>query len=250
MGAGKAQTGKLAAYKSIYLGIVVAVYSTALLFIAAPYIPGWLTPDPTLQGMIFELLPLIGFGQILMVPGLISWSVIAAQGRARLATTLEFITSWLIVIPISAVFVYVYNYNLLGLVAALVFGYTAGGMAIAYLILRSDWEAVSAVIISKNGVEEKKSEKYDWASLPKHVQEAANVLGYSEDSWDLNQHPALCSKKWNGLNQTEQDAASGLGYTLRTWNISNGGQEKSTTQEFDDFESGKGGKTIWSRGSF
>jgi hypothetical protein len=249
MGAGEAQSAKLASYKAIYLGIVVAVFSTALLFIFAPYVPAWLTPDPTLQGMIFDLLPLIGFGQILMVPGLISWSIIAAQGRARLATTIEFVTSWLIVVPISAIFVYMYNYNLIGLVAALIVGYTLGGISIAYLILRSDWEAVSDVIIGRNGIQETKNEKYDWAGLPKRVQEAAKVLGYNEEKWDLNQHPASCSKAWNGLNQAEQDAASGLGYTLRSWNTSNGGGENRTTQEFDDIESEEKEKKVRSKRS-
>jgi hypothetical protein len=108
---------------------------------------------------------------------------------------------------------------------------------------------VSDVIIGRNGIQETKNEKYDWAGLPKRVQEAAKVLGYNEEKWDLNQHPASCSKAWNGLNQAEQDAASGLGYTLRSWNTSNGGGENRTTQEFDDIESEEKEKKVRSKRS-
>jgi Na+-driven multidrug efflux pump len=153
MGAGQPQRAKLVGLKSIYLGVVVSVFCTAILFIVSEYLPRWLTPDPTLQRMIFELLPLIGFGQILMAVGTICWSVIAAQGRVRLATGIEFISSWFFVIPISAIFVYGFNYNLLGSVAAVVFGYTIGGVANAYLILLSNWEAFSAIVIARNAAE-------------------------------------------------------------------------------------------------
>ena len=141
MGAGQPKTAKLVAYKGIYLGIIVAVFSTGLLFTIAEYMPAWLTPDPTLQRMIYEIIPLMGFGQILNINGTVCWSIVAAQGRVRLATIVEFVSSWFIVIPISSIFVYVFHYNLLGPVAALVFGYCLGAIALTYIILRSNWPA-------------------------------------------------------------------------------------------------------------
>jgi Na+-driven multidrug efflux pump len=59
MGAGQPHCAKIAAYKSVYMGVAVAVISTGGLFIVSAYLPGWLTPDPTLQSMIFECLPLV-----------------------------------------------------------------------------------------------------------------------------------------------------------------------------------------------
>ena len=51
MGAGHITTAKIVSAKSIYIGVVVAVFETALLFIIAQSLPSWLTPDPVLQEM-------------------------------------------------------------------------------------------------------------------------------------------------------------------------------------------------------
>lgn len=59
MGAGQPHSAKIAAYKSVYMGIIVAVLSTGGLFLISAYLPVWLTPDPTLQRMIFDCLPLV-----------------------------------------------------------------------------------------------------------------------------------------------------------------------------------------------
>ena len=44
--------------------------------------------------------------------GLMCWNIVEAQGRVRLATVVEFFTSWLLVIPLSYVFTYVFEFNL------------------------------------------------------------------------------------------------------------------------------------------
>jgi Na+-driven multidrug efflux pump len=59
MGSGQPHSAKIAAYKGIYMAVVVAVLSAGGLFILSGYLPGWLTPDPTLQRMIFDVLPLV-----------------------------------------------------------------------------------------------------------------------------------------------------------------------------------------------
>jgi hypothetical protein len=237
MGAGQPRTAKIAAYKAIYLGIVVAVFSTSILFIVAEYLPVWLTPDPTLQRIIFELLPLMGFGQILMVVGTVCWGIIGAQGRVRLATTIEFIASWIIVIPISTLFVYAFNFNLLGLVAALVLGYTVGGLANAYLILRSDWGALSDIVASRNCTDAMKFEDYDWVDLPSHIQDAAVVLGYDKKIWDADKEAASSKKDWEELSHAEQEAARSLGYNRSKWNgTSDTGDDDSVLQSSNNHE--------------
>ena len=136
MGAGEVMQAKASAYKGMYLGVVISVYGTAALFLMSGHMPGWLTPDPTLQHMIFETLPLIGFGQILMSVGMVCWNILGAQGRVRLATLIEFISSWILVMPMASILVFVYNYNLMGMVGPLVLGYTIGCVAssIFYLL--------------------------------------------------------------------------------------------------------------------
>ena len=96
----------------------------------------------------------IGFGQILMVVGTVTWSIVGAQGRIRLATIVELISSWCIAIPCCVISLYVFNYNLLGFVASLIFGYTVGGVVMGFIILRSDWNALSQSVIASNANEE------------------------------------------------------------------------------------------------
>jgi Na+-driven multidrug efflux pump len=63
MGAGQPHHAKLAAYKAMYMAVVVSLFSTGVLFILAGHLPRWLTPDPTLQKMVrtFPISPLEWF---------------------------------------------------------------------------------------------------------------------------------------------------------------------------------------------
>ena len=139
LGTGLPQAAKLCSYKSMYLGAVVSTFATSVLFILSPYLPLWLTPDPTLQQMIYDVIPLLGFGQIIMSVGSVAWSVIGATGRMRLATSLEIVSSWIFAIPIAAILVYVGNLNLLGPVTALLTSYSVGCVATAALTGPDAW---------------------------------------------------------------------------------------------------------------
>lgn len=41
------------------MGTIISIFSASIMFILGGNIPHWLTPDPTLQRMIFDLLPLV-----------------------------------------------------------------------------------------------------------------------------------------------------------------------------------------------
>jgi Na+-driven multidrug efflux pump len=181
MGSGQIDIAKMVGEKSIYFGVAVAVFETGLVFILAEYLPGWLTPDPRLQKLLFDMLPLIGFAQIIMVAGMDAWAVIGAQGRVRLATVVEFFISWFIAVPLSALFVYGYNLNLEGMVAALTIAYTVGANVYLYILLKSDWQALSAIVIARNTAEGVMYDEFDWDDLPEDIQEAAAILGYTQE---------------------------------------------------------------------
>ena len=59
LGAGQPRSAKIAAYKSMYMAVSVSILSTGVLLIVSEHLPGWLTPDPTLQRMLFECFPLV-----------------------------------------------------------------------------------------------------------------------------------------------------------------------------------------------
>lgn len=181
MGAGKPELAKFMAEKGIYVGLVVSIIAAGCLLTVAEFLPQWITPDQTLQRMIFEVLPLISFGEILMAAGMVCWSVICAQGRARLATIIEFFVSWLVAIPLGAFFVYFFGYNLQGLAAALVLGYTVGANVYLFVLLRSDWEKLSTIVIDRNAAEGTQYLDSNWDQLPANIQEAAGALGYTRE---------------------------------------------------------------------
>jgi MATE family multidrug resistance protein len=189
MGAGQTQIAKIVAEKGIYVAFVVATFSCGFLFVIAQYLPGWLTPDPTLQKMIFDMLPLIGFGQILMVPGMVAWAIIGAQGRVRLATAIEFVVSWFVVMPMAAILTYCFGFNLEGIIGAVVLGYTVGANIYLYVLCKSDWEALSSLVVARNAAEGVIYDEFDWDDLPEHIRDAATTLGYSQEYVSVNDVP-------------------------------------------------------------
>ncbi|KAL3920484.1 MAG: hypothetical protein SGILL_003239 [Bacillariaceae sp.] len=234
MGSGQVDIAKYAGEKSIYFGVVVAIFETGFVFIVAEYLPGWLTPDPTLQKLLFDMLPLIGFAQIIMVAGMDAWAVIGAQGRVRMATVVEFIISWFIAVPLSALFVYGFNLNLESMVAALTIAYTVGANVYLYILLRSDWHGLSAVVIARNAAEGVMYDEYDWDDLPDDVRKAAVVLGYTQELWENDQEPDTAEKSWGNLTDDEQRAATLLGFNQRKWDADDDGStDKSSNDKFD-----------------
>jgi len=59
LGAGMHEEARISANKAMYMGLVLALISTFFLSTIAGWIPGWLTPDSTLQYMIFQTLSLV-----------------------------------------------------------------------------------------------------------------------------------------------------------------------------------------------
>ena len=65
LGTGSPGMAKLSAYKSVLIGVVASCFFTSILFMIGEDMAIWLSPDPTLQHLIAELLPLLGIGNIL-----------------------------------------------------------------------------------------------------------------------------------------------------------------------------------------
>lgn len=180
----------------------------------------------------------MGFGQILLIVGTLSWGIVGAQGRVRLATCVEFISSWFVAIPLSVISLHVLNFNLVGFAASLVFGYTVGGIVLGFIILRSDWRALSQTVISRNAIEGISWDDNDWEELPPHVQSAALVLGYTKQLWDSDTEPSATSKDWKQLAQGEKEAARILGYNRKTWDDESSSSSSSNKNE-NESETGK-----------
>ena len=111
----------------------------------------WLTPDTTLQRLIIEVLPLMGMGNIALTAGTVSWALVGAQGRYRLATFVAFVGSWCVTLPLAAIYTYALNIDLQGVTSAVVVGYSVDrDLYDRTYLVRSDWERLSKYLVDLN----------------------------------------------------------------------------------------------------
>ena len=115
-----------------------------------------------------------------MVPGMVMESILNAQGRVRLMTMIEIISSWFIVIPIAAILVYLFDFGLEGMVIGLVVGYSTLSTICFFFIIRSNWEQLSKRVIKQNCAEGTRYLDTNWDELPSEIREAASTLGYNK----------------------------------------------------------------------
>jgi len=233
MGAGKPQQARKISEKSVYVGIQFAVITVGLLFVLAEFLPSMLTPNLEYQKLIFDQIPLIGFGGILMVPGFVIEGIFCAQGRVRLMTTIEIIVSWFISMPVAAIFVYCFNSSIEGLVSGLVVGYSSAATLLLFYFLRSNWEQLSEMVMQQNAAEGLQYFDTEWDELPHEVQKSASTLGYTKVMWESNREPDSTKKSWKDLTEAERTAAVFLGYNEKKWNGAEDG-EQYNKYDFDD----------------
>jgi Na+-driven multidrug efflux pump len=134
---------KLSSFKSLLMGVILSVFITALLFIMGDELPKWLTPDPTLQNMLNDVIPMIGMANVFMVFGMVAWTLIGAQGRYKLATIISLCMTIFITMPLAAISTFYFVYDLKGIVGSIICGYSTTGLCLGYILLTSDWEHIS-----------------------------------------------------------------------------------------------------------
>jgi Na+-driven multidrug efflux pump len=102
--------------------------------------------------MFNDVLALLGLGSVVMSYRMISWISVGAQGRYGLATLVILLSRWLVTMPIAAVFVYGLTLDLNSIMASIIVGSETGCMALAYVLLRSDWERLSCIMQEINSI--------------------------------------------------------------------------------------------------
>ncbi len=150
LGKGNIELAKQSASKSLFLCSCFSVLISVVIYSTKDLLTEWYTQDETLQTMMLEAIPLVTVGNVLMVFGMVCWSLVGAQGRYRLSTTVNAIVSFSVTLPLSALFCVHYHLSLKALVGAVVTGYSTTGLCFAYILLTSDWEGHSAKIRAAN----------------------------------------------------------------------------------------------------
>ena len=232
MGGSRPQRAKYAAYNAIFMAVIVSiVVASLLIIIGGTSLLEMISPDPLIQGMIYEALPLISLSQIGLSMATVCWAIMGAQGRYRLATAIYFLGSWFITIPLATASIRVLNWNLLGAIASLVVGYTISGAIQIAFVLSSDWATLSNNIVKQHKINsggrdpQSKNDpliydNYDWEDLPPVAKAAAKILGYTKRGWDYDEPSklGLDEKSWNELTMAQQRSACLLGYDEVLWN--------------------------------
>jgi hypothetical protein len=137
---------KLAAYKCMLLGLGVLGVISIIAISLSDVLPSLLTTDATLQAMLTEMFPIVTLGNVTMSMGIVCWTVVGAQGRYHLSTTVALTVSFVVTIPLGAIMTIGLNIDPQGLVFAVFMGYTVTLMILFALILMSDWEKLSEKI--------------------------------------------------------------------------------------------------------
>ena len=158
LGSGNGDAARLSSYKSCFVAVVQGLLVTSALFMISKNLATWLTTDVTLQNMVNDVIPLVGLGNVVMNYALICWNLVGAQGRYRLATSVVLLSRWLVTVPIAAVFAYALTLDLKGMMAAVIIGFDTAGMALAYVLLRSDWLRLAQTMQDINAIVDADSE--------------------------------------------------------------------------------------------
>jgi len=175
--------------------------------------------------------------------GLVCWSIVEGQGRVPLATLVEVVSSWVVVIPVASMLVFVFNFNLLGIVGALVIGYTVGGIWTTYIIFTTDWQAQSNILIERCAAPAITLHKSSWGSLSDDVHNAAQILGYTEALWnDQTKTPLMATCTWENLSNEQRTAARLLGFNRvlwgQDWEVKGSDTDSSgaNTKRYDEYD--------------
>lgn len=177
---------KLSAYKSMMMGMVGACVISAVFYTFVDKIPALFTKDETLQGLLAVTLPYLGIANIAISFGYLCWYILGAQGKYKLGTWLNLASSWGVTLPLSAVFVYKFNWNLQGLTASVVMGYVCMGAVLAYCVLTANWTRRAQKIYDRNYEEESDDEDDDddwdneeaYAALDGHRTHRPQLMAY------------------------------------------------------------------------
>ncbi|KAL7563676.1 hypothetical protein ACA910_004079 [Epithemia clementina (nom. ined.)] len=235
VGSGQPYRARGIANKSLYLGTIISLVFSIPIIGMRNVLPRCFTTDETLQRMLSELLPYIGIGNIALMFGSMCWTILGAQGRYALATAVGFLGSWFVTLPLSTITTFVFDLDLQSMAGAVVVGYAFSGALNASLVMRSNWDKISARVIKDTnkgaGYEDVTPplsgsaaladvdyDDFGWDELPDYAQSAAALLGYSKCIWDKGLEPFTSDYTWDELDPEQREAATTLGYNEEKWN--------------------------------
>lgn len=76
LGKGNTHDAERAAWKSLFLVLILGISVTIVYFLCGDSIAVWFTSDETLQDMIRAMIPIVGFGNVFQAFGSMAWCLV------------------------------------------------------------------------------------------------------------------------------------------------------------------------------
>ncbi len=143
------------AYKTIFTASIVTVIILGIFLLLEDVLRPLPMTDPTIQGMLAKLFPLIAVGNVAMNTGMVCWALVGAQNPHHLATTIAGTSSLLVTIPIGVIMSVGLRIDLQGLGFAVVVGDAVMATLLSTCILMSNREElliwIQAMVVAEEG---------------------------------------------------------------------------------------------------
>lgn len=146
LSAGQIDRAKNLCHGAVFMAVTQAVLVTSALYISGQYLAVIFTTNPAIQHIMNDNIALIGFANTIMAFSQITWSLIGAQGRFRLATFIIFFSRWVVTMPCALISIYVFGLDLNAVSGSLVVGYATACCALTVIVLRSDWDRLARLM--------------------------------------------------------------------------------------------------------
>lgn len=155
LAAAQPERARKLSFSVLYLGLVQSLLITSALLMSGRHLAMLLTTDNTMQHMVNDAMTLLGFANIAMSFSQVGWSLIGAQGRFRLATSVMFFSRWLVTIPVALVTIFVFFLDLSSISGCLIVGYSTASCVLTFIVIRSDWDRLANLMQQMNDPSEK-----------------------------------------------------------------------------------------------
>ena len=149
LGQANPRKAKIAAYKSLLACLVWSATLTTIFMCQSNAIIALFTNDDYIASILEGAVVLIGAGNCAMCIGNLAWTILSAQSRPKIA-------AWVyggvgvagICIPLASIFTFGFNFDITGLVAAIVISYATVSAVLLIFIFTSNWTKICCRIIS------------------------------------------------------------------------------------------------------
>ncbi|KAG7375056.1 MATE efflux family protein [Nitzschia inconspicua] len=141
---------KVSAYKCLVYSISSTAVISIIFVSARNVIVGWYSDVEIIQEMLSDLILLVGIANVVMVVGVVAYSILCAQNRANIATGTYVVLSFATTLPLSLYLVYYKKYDLQSMVFALIVGYYLSSLVLLVFLFTSNWRRYSEAAVRQN----------------------------------------------------------------------------------------------------